>query len=175
MNLQSSLIKKRNKVFEYLDDQILMQMFCDFSMMPEEVRDPLFTAFPDYPTYQQYKQVVKNKNFITFDAFTKDIIDYIDTIPKLFPFQNFPNNEPPMNIKVCVCACQEIQRNLNMYTKLLKLDKNVLKGKYFKYVTDEYESVILQRPDSTDCEILTAKNRARIFDSHGIPLKVNPT
>lgn len=172
--------RKRDKVFEYLDKQKLIIILNDFSVMPEEVQAKLHENFPGFPTYEQYKEITLNKNFNTFDDFAQDINNYIGTIPSLFPDSDFENEDPPMNIKLAVCTCQEILLSLNRYMNLLKLKKSTLKGRYFTHVSQDFKSYIYQqRPDRYETEMLNENFefncKTRIFNSHSIPLKINPT
>lgn len=172
--------KKRDKVFEYLDNQGLISVLNDFSMMPNEVQVKLQENFPGYPTYEQYKEITLNKNFNTFDDFVQDINNYIGTIPLLFPGPDIEYDDPLNHIKAAKCICEEILLNLNKYINLLKLDKNTLRGRYFKHVSDEYKTYIFQqRPDRYETEMLNENFefncKTKIFNSHSIPLKINPT
>lgn len=173
---------KRIKVFKFLDDQRLLSVLNDFDNMPEEILGPLQESSPNYPTYEQFKQNICNKNFDSFDDFIQNVFEYLRVIPDLFPPENqyeedqaeaTSQNKLPMHIIAYKAAIEEVLLNLDRYVALLKTDINVLKARYFRFITGQVDKLIAFRPNTSETDAIS-KPRTKVFSSHSIPTKINP-
>lgn len=161
---------KCDKVIKYLQGHPLISVINDFSNMPDDISGPLFSKFPDYPPLHLFLENIKKSEFNSFNEFMQAVFNYLRTIP-----DTFPDDENLTRNAVAFSSClKEIMLSLHRYANLLQLDKNVLKARYTKHISNKFTNLLNERPDTFFSEMLYESDDFMKFGSHSIPSKINP-